>query len=138
MQRNTATSTIYLITATAGSLFVLSRNSQGTWLEFLILWLCVSAAPLLFVFAYPRWLLAETAPRRRLIHGLISHIVGAASAGLLFSVFSPFWKNPVRDLGESIFFLLVPLVVLVMFLVAAISLLLRNKSELATLASVLI
>lgn len=138
MQRNTATSAIYLITATAGSLFELSRNSQGTWPEFLIFWRCVAAAPLLFVFAYPRWLLAETAPRRCLMYGLISHIVGAASAGVLFSIFSPYWKNPVRDPGESIFLLLVQLTVLVVFLVAAISLLLRNKSGLATLASVLI
>ena len=134
MRRNTRTSILYLVTCAAGSLFVISQNSS--WLELPIIWLCVSAAPLLFVFAYPRCLLAGTASQRRLTYRLIFHIVGAVSAGVFFLIFSPFWKNPLRDLGESIFVLLVPLAVV--FLVAAISLLLRNTSALAAPASALI
>lgn len=134
MQSNTRTSLIYLATAAVGSLLVVSQNSS--WLGLPIIW-CASAAPLLFVFSYPRCLIAGSASRQRLT-GFIFHIVGAVSTCVFFLLFSPFWKNPVRDLGESILVLLVPLGILVIFLVAAISLLLRNKSGLATLASVLI
>lgn len=138
LKPSTRASIIYLVTSAVGSLFVISHNSTSSWLELPVIWLCVSAAPLLFVFAYPRCLLAGTALRRHLTYGFIFHIVGAVSTGVFFLVVSPFWKNPVRDPGESIFVLLVPLGILVIFLVAAISLLLGNKSGLAMLASVLV
>jgi hypothetical protein len=65
--------------------------------------------------------------------------VGAAATTVLFSLLAtPFWKNPVRDIGDSIPHILVPLAVLVVFIVAAIFLLLKNHSGLATLASFLL
>jgi len=135
-RRNTRTSILYLVTCAAGSLFAISRNSS--WLEFPIIWLCVCAAPLLFVFAYTRCLLAGAASRRGLTYRFIFHIVGAVSTGIFFLVFSPFWKNPLRNVGESSFVLLVPLAAVVVFLAAALSLLFRNKSALATPATALI
>jgi hypothetical protein len=49
----------------------------------------------------------------------------------------PFWKNPVRDLGESIGVTLVLLSVLVLFLIVEVFLLLKNRSGLVILASLL-
>jgi hypothetical protein len=135
MQRKATTSIICLVTAAADSLFVFSRNATGGWLGTSIIWLCVAAPPLLFVFAYSRFLLAARVSRRRLICEFLLHCLGVVSATIAFTFFSPYWKNPVR---ESIVLLLVPLAVLIVFLVAALSLLFRSKSGLATPASILI
>ena len=137
MQRNAATSSIYLIAATIGFLFVLGHNEQGGWLEASIIWLC-AAPPLLFVFAYPRFLFSGTVSRRRLTYEMLLHCLGATSAIVAFTIFSPFWKNPIRDLGDSIYILLFATAVPIVFLVAAVSLLFRNKSEVATVASILL
>ena len=58
MQRNTATSIIYVLTAVACSIFMLSRNleADGRWSVLFLVWLIVGAVPLLFAFAYPRFL----------------------------------------------------------------------------------
>lgn len=136
MQHDTPASIIYLLTSGVGFLFVASLYSTSSWLEFVISCLCVSVPPLLFVFAYARSLVVGRAPRRWATWELV--IIGAASAGAIFLVFSPFGKTAIRDLGESWIFLFVLLAVLVIFLVAAISLLLRNKSELTSVTSVLI
>src|SRR5580704_7698305 len=135
MQRKTATSSIYLTAAAIGSIFVIGHNQQSGWLEVCILWLCVAAPPLLFVFAYPRFLFSGTVSRRRLTYEMLLHCLGAISAIVAFTIFSPFWKNPIRDLGDSIYILLFATAVPIVFLVAAVSLLFRNESELATVAS---
>ena len=136
MECNATTSCIYLVTAATGSLFVL--NATGGWLETSIIWLCISVPPLLFVFAYSRFLLAAPVSRRRLTCEFLFHCLGVVSATIAFTFFSPYWKNPIRDPGESIVILLVPLAVLIVFLVAAVSLLLRSKSGFAIPASILI
>ena len=97
MQRKATTSIIYLVTAAAGSLFVLSRNATGGWLETSIIWLCVAAPPLLFVFAYSRFLLAAPVSRRRLTCEFLFHCLGVVSDTIAFTFFSPYWKNPVRE-----------------------------------------
>ena len=132
MRDKITTSTIYLLTAASGSLFAISRNNG--WLESLIAWLCVCAAPLLFVFAYSRTLPCLSFSRRRVIYESIFHAIAVVAATVLFTLFSPFWKNPFRNLGESLLFFLVPLSVLVVFLVAGVSLLLKKKSTLAIVA----
>jgi len=140
MRCNTATSIIYALTAAAFSVFMLSRNlgTGGRWSVLFLLWLFVCAVPLLFVFAYPRFLFADFAPQNRRRYAALLNGVGAVTTTVLFSVLAtPFWKNPVRDIDDSIPLALVPLAVLVVFFVAAIFLLLKNTSSLATLASIL-
>lgn len=138
MQRDAATSSIYLIAATIGSLFVLGHNEQSGWLEASIIWLCVAVPPLLFVFTYPRCLFSGTVSRRRLTYEMLLHCLGAISATVAFTILSPFWKNPIRDLGDSIYILLFATAVPIVFLVAAVSLLFRNRSGLETVASILL
>jgi hypothetical protein len=103
-----------------------------------MIWLLLFAAPLLFVFAYPRFVFASPAAKTsRLRFAAIFHGFGAAIATILFVFLgSPFWKNPVRD-ANSIFFLAIPLVAVCVFFVAAIFLLLKNRSTLAKFASFL-
>lgn len=56
------TSIIYLAAAVALSLFMLGRNADagGGWSAFLLIWLLATTVPLLFVFAYSRFLFAES------------------------------------------------------------------------------
>ena len=139
MQRSTATSIIYGLAAAAGSFFMLSRNLEagGRWSVVLLVWLFVGAVPLLFVFAYPRFLFADSAPQNRCKYTALLHVAAGIIATGLFTVLSPYWKNPVRDFPDSIPGALVLLAVWLVFLVSAISLLRRNQSRLATLASIL-
>ena len=141
MQRSGSTSTIYVATAVACSVFMLSRNAEvgGRWSVLLLVWLFVCAVPLSFVFAYPRFLFAHSALESRRKYAALINGAGAVTATVLFSLLAtPFWKNPVRDVDDSIPHVLVPLAVLVVFLVAAIFLLLKNHSGLATIASILL
>ena len=136
MNRKTTTSIIYALPAAAGSLFALSQNDG--WVEALSAWLCVSAVPLFFVFAYSKALPRLSISRRRAVYESVFHLIALIVSTALFTIFSPFWKNPFRNPGESLLLLLVPLTILVLFLVTGISLLLRKKSALATLALPLI
>lgn len=101
-------------------------------------WLLLIAAPLLFVYAYPRFLFPTTViPVNRVRYAATLHGLGVAIAIVLFIVLgSAFWRNPLRD-GNSILLLGVPLVAVPVFLVAACSLLLRNTSTLTIFASFL-
>jgi hypothetical protein len=101
-------------------------------------WLLFLAIPLLFVFAYPRSLFSVSPPQRnRLRISAIIHGLGAATTAFLFPVLAlPFWENPLRDV-HSLAIALIPLIVLPVFLVAALSLLLKNRSSLATIASLM-
>ena len=135
----TLTKIIYAAASAACSLFLLSRKLEaGRWSVLLIYWLFVCVVPLLFVFAYPRFLFADSTPQNRRKYAAVLHGLGALTATALFPVLAvPFWKNPVRDLGESISVILIPLSVLVLFLVVAVSLLLKNRSSLVIFASLL-
>jgi hypothetical protein len=136
----TLTKIIYVVASVACSLFPLSRNLEAgeRWSVLLVYWLLVCAVPLLFVFSYPRFLFANSTPPKHRKYAAILHGLGAVTATVLFPILAvPFWKNPVRDLGESASAALVLLCVLVLFLVVAVLLLLKNRSGLVTFASLL-
>jgi len=127
---------IYSLAAISASLFWFTRQQERLLSEALLGWLLFFAAPLLFVFAYPRFLLAafpfQTGRSRvaTILHGL-----AAVITIVLFVIWgSLFWKNPMRDV-DSILLLAVPIVALPVFFVAALSLLLKNRSTLAKFAS---
>lgn len=134
MRRKVLTVLIYSLAAIAASLFWVTRQQEGTSSAALLDWLLFFAAPLLFVFAYPRSLFAAVPPPRpaAILHGLAAGITT-----LLFVIFgSPFWKNPMRD-ADSILLLVAPIVAIPVFFVAALYLILKNKSTLAKFASFL-
>ena len=136
VQRKTLTGLIYISAAAGASFLLFSHNLQaGTRSAEFLYWLFCSAAPLVFAFAYPRFLFATSPPlKSRQRFAIILHGLGAAIATFLFAILaSPFWKNPVRDV-DSITLPLVQLIVLTIFLVAGLSLLLRNKSSFAMFA----
>jgi hypothetical protein len=134
------TKTIYLVASAACSLFLLSRSLEagGRWSVLLLYWLFVCAVPLQFVFAYPRFLFADSIPQKRLKYAAVLHALGAVTATVLFPILTvPLWKNPVRDLGESISVIVVLISVVVLFLIVAVFLLLKHKSSLVIFASFL-
>lgn len=138
MQRNATAVLIYSLAAVAVALFWITRQPDGSWKAALLSWLLMFAAPLLFVFAYPRFLFDAvpahaTRPRSAsIVHGLAATITTI----IFVALGSAFWKNPMRD-ADSILLLAVPLVAVPMFLVAALSLLFKNNSTLAKFASFL-
>jgi len=139
VQRKLLTSVIYISAAAGASFLLFSHGLQaGTRSAEFLYWLFCSTAPLVFAFAYPRFLFATSPPlKSRQWFAIILHGFGAAIATFLFAILaSPFWKNPVRDV-DSITLPLVQLIVLTIFLVAGLSLLLRNTSSFATFASFL-
>lgn len=140
MPRSKITPVIYLSTATACSLFMLGRNADagGRWSAFLLIWLLVAAVPLLFLFAYSRFLFAESTSRgQRKVAAIVSGLGGILATTLFSFLATPFWKNPVRNLGDSMVYLLVAIAVLAIFLVAAVFLLLSKQSSLAIVAAIL-
>jgi hypothetical protein len=139
MPRKTLTSIIYAFATAACSAFLFScnfgvdRNVYALLLGWTVCW----GIPLLFVFAYPRFIFADPAPPDRSKRALILNGIGLLSAVILFPVLAlPFWKNPMDHLPESIAVFIIPLSVWTIFLVAAISLLFRGKSTLTPLASI--
>ncbi len=140
MQRRTLTAVVYLLAAAASSGLFLNGSFQpgGTWSVALLTRLFPNAVPLLFVFAYPRYLFAAPSSVKRRKYAVLLHVVGAVTATVLFPLLAlPFWENPLRDIHEWVPVLLVTLSVLSVFLVAALFLLLRNKSGLTLLPSLL-
>jgi len=135
----TLTKIIYVVASAACSFFLLSRNLEAgaRWSVLLLYWLVVCAVPLLFVFAYPRFLFADSTPQKRRKYAAALHGLGAVTATVLFPILTvPFWKNPVRDLGEAIGVIVV-LSVLVLSLVLAASILLKNRDNLLVFAFLL-
>lgn len=137
MPRKAMTIVIYSLAALAASLFWIARQQDLTAPATLLSCLLLFAAPLLFVLAYPRFLFAAAPPPVRPRSAAILHGLAAALTAVLFVTWgSQFWRNPLRD-AESILLLAVPLVAVPVFLVAALSLLLRKASTLAKFASFL-
>jgi hypothetical protein len=136
VRRNAITAFIYSSAAVAVSLFWITRQPDGSWKVALLSWPLMFAPPLLFVFAYPRFLFAAVPrhtgrpPSATILHGLAV----ATTTTLFVTLGSAFWKNPMRD-ADSILLLVVPLIALPVFLVAALSLLFKNNSTLAKFAS---
>ena len=139
MHRKAITAVIYLSAAAADSWFWVTRNQEyGISAQAWMFWLVIFVVPLLFVFAYPRYLFARSPSKLAHLRLIASfHAAGAVIATVLFANYGAvFWRNPLRD-NDSMALLLIPLVALPVFLVTALSLLFRNKSMLATLASFL-
>lgn len=138
MQRTPLTVLIYFLAAVAASFFWVTRQHEGSLSAALVGWPLLFGAPLLFVFAYPRFLFAAFPPQTsRPRYAAILHGFAAVITTLLFIILgSPFWKNPMRD-ADSFLLLAVPIVALPAFFVAALSLLLKNRSTLAKVASFL-
>jgi hypothetical protein len=140
-QRNRLTAVIYAIASVADSALLISRTPDVDvgWAALLALWAISCSIPLLFVFACPRFFFADSAPQTRRRRAAVLHGVAALSATALFPILAlPFWKNPVRDLGDSVAVVIIPLLVLTLFLVSAVSLLVKGKSSLTTVASLLL
>jgi hypothetical protein len=139
VQHRTLTALIYLSASAAASCFLLSRTLQaGARSAAFFFYLCFFAVPLLFVFAYPRFLFTAIPPHKnRSRSAALLHVLGAATTTFLFVCLAvPFWKNPLCD-ADSLALLLVPLIALPVFLVSGLSLLLKSRSSLATIASFL-
>ncbi len=104
----------------------------------LLLWMTLRAIPLLFVFAYPRFLFVASSPgKNRLRFAAALNGFGLAASVFLFPrMVLPFGTNPMRD-ADSVALLLIPLIGLPMFFIAALFLLLKNRSTLAMIACVL-
>lgn len=138
MRRKTLTVVIYSLAAVAASLLWVTRQQEGTSSAALLNWLVLFAAPLLFVFAYPRFPFAALPARTgRPRSAAILHGLAAAITAFLFVIWgSQFWRNPLRE-ADSTYLLAVPLVAVPVFFVAALSLLLKNRSTLAKFASFL-
>jgi len=139
VQRKALTSLIYGLAALGSSLFWITRRQDGTWPAGLLYWLLLFSPPLLFVFAYPRFLFAAgTSDECRERSAVIFHGLGAVVMTILFvDLGAAFWRNPLRD-ADPMLLLVVPLVAVPVFLTAAVSLLIRNRSTLATFASSLL
>jgi hypothetical protein len=142
VQRKRLTALIYFLAAVAPSLFWVIHQDAGSLsaslLTSFLLWLLLLAAPLLFAFAYPGFLFGPLAPQTsRLRYAAILHGAAASITTLLFVILgSVFWRNPLRD-ADFLLVPIVPIIAVPVFLVAAFSLLLRDKSTLAKIASFL-
>ncbi|SRR6266496_3436161 len=82
----------YATAAVTASLFTL--EFEGFWL--LPAWLIVCAGPLLFTFAYPRFLF-DSVSSRRPKYALVHHVAGAILSTAIFTFLSPHWKNPLLE-----------------------------------------
>lgn len=96
-----------------------------------------SSAPLLFAFAYPRFLFAAPNPNppKRLVTAAILHGLAVTATIVLFCALAPFPKNPALDLDFVI--LSFALVAWLTLLVAGVSLLFRGNFRLPFGASIL-
>jgi hypothetical protein len=139
MWQKAPTILIYSLAAVAASFFWVTRPPNGLGSEAILGWLILFSAPLLFVFAYPRFLFVSATPEaggQRF--AAILHGSAGAVATILFAILgSAFWKNPLRDVN-SMLLLAVPIVAEPIFLVAAFSLFIKNGSTLTNLASFLL
>jgi len=138
-RRELITAFIYFSAALADSRLWVTHQHREMYPVPFWAWLCLLSVPLLFAFTYIRTLLSGPPPlTKRHRFALVLQGIGAVMATFLFAFFAtPFWKNPVRDLDDSIALLFGFIVVLTVFLVAALSLLFRNKSSLGVVAAFL-
>jgi hypothetical protein len=139
-------SVIYALAGAVWSLLILFQSSVDNvgwvantgWTSVFVFWPFVCGIPLLFVFAYSRFLFASPAQERRIHNAAALNFVGITVSAIIFMFLSAFWKNPLRDRDDSVYVIFIPIAVLVVFLVVATLLLLKNKSTLVGLTSVLI
>jgi len=137
---------IYTGAAVLGPMPLLIWNLRGALdprpRVFLVAWLSNCLMPLLFAFAYPRVLFAgaleEDARRKIRQHVIAAVLVSVVFVYLAFAYWrNPFyWENPLGRWQSPLTPLLF-IAISVLFLVTAVSLLVRNKSSLAGVASLL-
>src|SRR5258708_2274350 len=130
----TLTKIAYATAAMMLSASLFSLEFERFWL--LPAWLIACATPLLFAFAYPRFLFGDSSPQNRPKYVLVLHAAGVILGTATFTMFSPHWKNPLLD-NDSLALLVGGLVAICIFLVAALLLLIRKSSSLTLPASVL-
>jgi hypothetical protein len=142
VQRKRLTVFVYSLAAVAASLFWFIHQEAGSLSASLLAsfleWLLLLAAPLLFVAAYSSFLFGPFGPQTsRLRYPAVLYGLAASITTLLFVILgSDFSKNPMRD-ADSLLSLMVPVIALPVFFVAALYLLFKDRSSLAKFASFL-
>lgn len=127
---------IYLSACTTLSFSLVAGSVEGDLYQSVVSWLLGPCVGLLFAFAYPRLLFAAEHQPRRPILLVILHGVIVVTAIIFFCALARFGRNPVSELTGLVAIALLP--AFVVLVVAAVWLLLRNRSPLATLASFLL
>jgi hypothetical protein len=135
--RNARDSALYLTTAAVCTVFFLARTIgiEARWSALLRSWLIACAGPLVFIFAYSRFLSVKPGDGRPRRWIALLHILMAITTAGLFVYLSPFQKNPVRNVDFSILALMVVFALQVLFLVSSFFLLLKNRSTFAAFAA---
>lgn len=138
-RRRAVTSLIYLVAALADSWLWATLQWHGLSPLPFWAWLCFCALPLVFAFAYPEDLFSAPAPlpnrstRLAMLHG--SAIVLAT---VLFAYFAtPNWENPLAVVDGSTVLRFALIAAVIVFLVAALSFFLKEKSSFAVTAALL-
>ncbi|HLJ87794.1 MAG TPA: hypothetical protein VKZ53_13295 [Candidatus Angelobacter sp.] len=155
MKRTRLTSIIYLATAIVCSQFIFAHytvamvaDERAAW-QALVGWPIAFAVPLLFVFAYAGFLCAEsTTPGARKfgarrLAGILNGAAVVAATTLFSRLARPFWENLAQRLDDFIgpsIVLIVPVIAIALwtiFLTSAIFLLLKKRSSLAIVTTIL-
>jgi hypothetical protein len=128
MWRKTLTISIYSLGAVAASFFWITRAQDSVASEAMRNWLLLFSAPLLFAFAYPLYLFSTATPEPSHQRSIaILQGLGAVITTVLFVVLgSAFWRNPLRNV-DSMLLWAIPLIVEPVFLLAALSVLIKKK-----------
>jgi hypothetical protein len=135
---------VYLCTAAVLGSYLLSPRIEAMthadfWLRFLASWSISFGIPLLFGFAYPRYVFEFSSGRRRTIGALVLNVGGFISVFIVFLwLASPLPEaHHVRQSFEIPFSFIV-LGFLLILLTSALFLLLRRRFSLGSLAAILI
>jgi hypothetical protein len=134
---------IYLCAAGGTAGFLLTQHLANAMLPrrgwfFFSYWLLLFAIPLLYAFAYPRYVFDASSGTRRQIFAIILNGLGAATTIFLFLRLAlPYPDNPVRDVDSLVLPLFVLIIALPVFIIAAFFLWVKSRSSLAMLASIL-
>ena len=124
----------------SGLLFVhnteASPGGQSGW-GIGLSWLFLFFPPLTFAYSYPRPLFAAS-PRNRATWAVF-HAVASVACTIAFPLIAlQLWGNPFRPLGDSVVVEFAPLLVPAILFIAALFILIKGRSILTPVASVLI
>jgi hypothetical protein len=141
--RNVLTALIYAFAALAACVLWLTMSDGGFPWDFLLTRSLLFLGPLLFVFAYPKFLFAGADAgaksfATRVRSAAVLHGVGAVTATIAFVILaSSWWHNPLFNAGSVTFFATTSAADL-LFLAAAILMLAKRRAILPVLASFLL